>query len=76
MSGGSNRTELPPAQATPPTLAGCATGSNTIFSLGGGNLFNHPTLQYTDGNGAFHALVVGGDDVNTPGTKQSGVFFY
>jgi hypothetical protein len=53
-----------------------ATGSNTISSLGGGNLFNHAALGYTDGNGAFHVLVVGGDDVNTPGTKHTGVFFY
>lgn len=53
-----------------------ATGSNTISSAGGGNLFNHAALGYTDGNGAFHVLVVGGDDVNTPGTKHSGVFFF
>jgi len=53
-----------------------ATGSNTISSMGGGNLFNHAALGYTDGNGAFHVLIVGGDDVNTPGTKHSGVFFY
>ena len=53
-----------------------ATGSNTISSAGGGNLFNQAALGYTDGNGAFHVLVAGGDDVNTPGTKHSGVFFY
>ena len=53
-----------------------ATGSNTISSLGGGNLFNQAALGYTDGNGAFHVLVVGGDDVNIPGTKHSAVFFY
>jgi hypothetical protein len=53
-----------------------ATGSHTISSVGGGNLFNHAALGYTDGNGAFHVLVVGGDDVNTPGTKHGGVFFY
>lgn len=53
-----------------------ATGSNTISSAGGGNLFNHAALGYTDGNGAFHVLVAGGDDVNVPGTKHTGVFFY
>jgi hypothetical protein len=53
-----------------------ATGSNTISSAGGGNLFNHAALGYTDGNGKFHVLVAGGDDVNAPGTKHSGVFFY
>lgn len=53
-----------------------ATGSNTISSAGGGNLFNHAAIGYVDGNGAFHVAVVGGDDVNTPGTKHRGVFFY
>lgn len=53
-----------------------ATGSNTIGSLGGGNLFNHAGSGYTDGSGAFHVLVSGGDDVNTPGSKHTGVWFY
>ncbi|MGH7510880.1 MAG: hypothetical protein ACREMZ_15615 [Gemmatimonadales bacterium] len=53
-----------------------ATGANTIFSLGGGNLFNHAATGYTDGSGAFRVLVAGGDDVNLPGTKHTGVFFY
>jgi hypothetical protein len=54
-----------------------ATGANTIASLTGGvNLFNHAAIGYTDGSGAFHVLVAGGDDVNAPGTKQAGVFFY
>ncbi len=54
-----------------------ATGSNTISSLTGGiNIFNHASVGYTDGSGAFHVLVIGGDDVNAPGTKHTGVFFY
>lgn len=53
-----------------------ATGSNTIASLGGGNLFNHATVGYVDGDGIFHVLVVGGDDVNAPGTKRTAVYFY
>jgi hypothetical protein len=54
-----------------------ATGANTIGSLSGGaNLFNHAAVGYTDGGGAFHVLVAGGDDVNAPGTKHDGVFFY
>ncbi|HXI20480.1 MAG TPA: hypothetical protein VNH46_05320, partial [Gemmatimonadales bacterium] len=53
-----------------------ATGSNTISSLGGGNLFNHGATGYVDGNGAFHVLIVGGDDVNTPGTVHAGVYYY
>jgi hypothetical protein len=53
-----------------------ATGSNTISSAGGGNLFNHAAIGYVDGNGAFHVAVIGGDDVNTPGAKHKTVFFY
>jgi hypothetical protein len=53
-----------------------ATGSNTIFSAGGGNLFNHAAVGYLDAAGAFHVLVVGGDDVNTPTKKHRGVFYY
>jgi hypothetical protein len=53
-----------------------ATGANTISSGGGGNLFNHAEIGYVDASGAFHVLVSGGDDVNTPGTKHKGVFYY
>jgi hypothetical protein len=53
-----------------------ATGAVTINSLGGGNVFNHGALGYSDGNGAFHVAVVAGDDVSTPGTKHKTVFIY
>lgn len=53
-----------------------ATGSNTITSAGGGNLFNQSATGYVDGNGAFHVLVVGGDDVDTPGKKHKTAFYY
>jgi hypothetical protein len=53
-----------------------ATGSHTISSVGGGNFFNHAATGYLDAAGAFHALVVGGDDVNTPTKKHRGVFYY
>jgi hypothetical protein len=54
-----------------------ATGVNTITKLGGGNLFNHAATGYLDATGAFHVLVVGGDDVNAPTvTKHTGVFYY
>jgi hypothetical protein len=53
-----------------------ATGSNTILSGGGGNLFNHAVVGYVDATGAFHVMVLGGDDVNAPGTKHLEVFFY
>jgi len=53
-----------------------ATGSHTIASVGGGNFFNHTAIGYLDPAGAFHVLVLGGDDVNTPGTKHAGVYYY
>ena len=53
-----------------------ATGSNTISSAGGGNLFNHAATGYVDGTGVFHVVVVGGDDVNVPGARHNTVFFY
>ena len=52
-----------------------ATGSSTIQAGGGGNVFNQAEVGYTDGNGAFHVAVLGGDDVGTPGTKHKTVFF-
>ena len=63
------------ADGTTTSVSG-ATGSHTIASVGGGNFFNHAAVGYLDGNGAFHVLVVGGDDVNTPTKKHAGVFYY
>ncbi|MBI4420105.1 MAG: Ig-like domain-containing protein, partial [Gemmatimonadetes bacterium] len=45
-----------------------ATGGNTIRGEGGGNLFNHAAITYVDANGVAHVMVLGGDDVNNPGT--------
>ena len=53
-----------------------ATGSHTITSAGGSNLFNHTALSYVDANGVAHVLVLGGDDVNAPGKKRAEVWFY
>lgn len=53
-----------------------ATGSHTIASAGGKNLFNHAALGYVDANGVAHVLVLGGDDVNAPGKKRAEVWFY
>jgi hypothetical protein len=53
-----------------------ATGANTIAAAGGGNPFNHAATGYLDATGAFHVLVVGGDDVNAPTKKHKGVFYY
>jgi hypothetical protein len=55
-----------------------ATGANTISGApnNGGNLFNHAATGYLDATGAFHVLVVGGDDVNTPTKKHKGVFYH
>jgi hypothetical protein len=53
-----------------------ATGSHTITSAGGSNLFNHAALSYVDAGGVAHVLVLGGDDVNAPGKKRPEVWFY
>ena len=53
-----------------------ATGSHTITSAGGSNLFNHAALSYVDAAGVAHVLVLGGDDVNAPGKKRAEVWFY
>lgn len=52
-----------------------ATGSHTINSAGGGNLFNHAAVSYIDATGAAHVLVIGGDDVNSPGKKHRDAWF-
>jgi hypothetical protein len=55
---------------------GGATGSNTLESAGAGNLFNHAAISYVDGNGVAHVMVLGGDNVNTPGSRSAKVFYY
>lgn len=53
-----------------------ATGSNTISSQGGGNLFNHAAISYVDADGVARVMVIGGDDVNNNGNKRSTVWYY
>ncbi|HXQ29604.1 MAG TPA: hypothetical protein VN848_10070 [Gemmatimonadales bacterium] len=53
-----------------------AAGSASINSLCGCNLFNSGSTGYRDGNRNYHLLVVGGDDVNSPGTKHAQTFLY
>lgn len=53
-----------------------ATGSNTLFSAGGSNLFNQKGVTYVDDNGVGHVMIIGGDNANLPGVKSSNVLFY
>lgn len=55
---------------------GGATGSNTLLSEGGSNLFNQAGLSCIDANGVAHVMIIGGDDVKNPGSKLSNVLFY
>lgn len=55
---------------------GGATGSNTLLSVGAGNLFNQAAFAYVDGEGVAHVMILGGDDVNTPGQISGKVFYY
>ncbi len=57
------------------TFAG-ATGSNTLNSEGGANLFNQAALSYVDADGISRVLILGGDNVDDPGVKRTGVLFY
>ena len=58
------------------TSFGGATGSNTLLSVGGVNLFNTCGVSYVDASGVAHVMVLGGDDVNDPGAKSAKVIFY
>lgn len=55
---------------------GGATGSNTLLSVGAGNLFNQAAFGYVDGAGVAHVMILGGDDVNVPGQRSGRVYFY
>jgi hypothetical protein len=55
---------------------GGATGSNTLQSAGAGNIFNHAAIAYVDGSGVAHVMVLGGNNVNNPGTRSARVFYY
>ena len=55
---------------------GGATGSNTLLSEGGANLFNHAAIAYVDASGVAHVMMLGGDDVDNPGTKRAKVLFF
>ncbi len=55
---------------------GGATGSNTLQSVGGVNLFNTRGIAYVDASGVAHVMILGGDDVSNPGTKSAKVIFY
>ena len=53
-----------------------ATGSNTLFSAGGCNLFNQSGISYIDADGVAHVMILGGAKVGTPAEKRDKVLFY
>jgi hypothetical protein len=55
---------------------GGATGSNTLFSKTGCNLFNQSGISYIDSQGVPHVMIIGGAKVGSPATKQDKVLFY
>jgi hypothetical protein len=57
------------------TFATAAPGTS-INSLCSCNLFNHGGTGYLGGNGSFHVLIVGGDNVSAPGTRRAETFIY
>jgi hypothetical protein len=63
------------ADGTVGTFGG-ATGSNTLLSVGGRNLFSPSGVSYTDASGGSHVLIIGGDNVNSPGARTTNVLYY
>lgn len=55
---------------------GGATGGSTIQGIGGSYLFNQSGVSYMDANGGIHVMIIGGDDINAPGTKQPESIYY
>ncbi len=53
-----------------------ATGSNTLQSEGGANLYNSAGISYVDSDGVAHVMIIGGDNINSQGTKSSNVLYY
>ncbi len=53
-----------------------ANNSNSIKQNGGANLFDHAAVSFVDGSGTSHVMILGGDDADAPGQKQSAVWVY
>jgi hypothetical protein len=53
-----------------------ATGSNTLFSSTGSNLFNQSGISYVDADGIAHVMILGGAKVGSPNTKLNNVMYY
>jgi hypothetical protein len=53
-----------------------ASGGSSIYSACGCNLFNNGGTGYLAGNGSFHVVIVGGDNLNAPGTPRLETFTY
>jgi len=58
------------------TLADGTIGSFSVATANTIHVFNHGATGYLGGDGTFHVVVAGGDDVNTPGTKHVETFTY
>lgn len=55
---------------------GSPGGDSTLRSEGGTDLFNLSAIAYVDGDGGARVMVLGGDDVEDPGTPRAGVLYY
>ena len=53
-----------------------ANNAASIRSKGGANLFNHAAVSYVDANGVAHVMILGGDDVDSPGDKRAEVWYF
>ncbi|MFW6192223.1 MAG: hypothetical protein ACOC83_01950, partial [Gemmatimonadota bacterium] len=55
---------------------GGATNEDNIKKNGGANLFNHAAATFVDGDGQAHVMILGGDDVDDPGTRRAEVWVF
>lgn len=53
-----------------------ATNEDNIKKNGGANLFNHAAVSFVDADGQAHVMIIGGDDVDNPGTRRSEVWVF
>jgi hypothetical protein len=53
-----------------------ATGTNTIGSLLGYDLYNEAAISFVDATGRGHVLVVGGAKRQAPGRASAAVVYY
>ncbi|MBI2073301.1 MAG: Ig-like domain-containing protein [Gemmatimonadetes bacterium] len=58
------------------SFGGASNDKSIRKKTGGANLFNHAAISYIDASGVAHVMIIGGDDVDKPGSKRVQVWYY